>query len=45
MRPTDKSVYLNVFARFSTKSYVVGAQKNRLDETVLLVTQNICLQW
>ena len=25
---------------FSTKTYVVGTQKNRLNETVLLSTQN-----
>ena len=29
-------------AYFSTKTYVVGTQKNRLDETVLLSTQIIC---
>ena len=28
---------------FSTKTYVVGTQKNCLDETVLLSTQNTCL--
>ena len=33
----------NYFSYFSTKTYVVGAQKNRLNETVLLHTQNICL--
>ena len=27
---------------FSTKTYVVGTQKNRLNEMVLLSTQNIC---
>ena len=27
---------------FSTKTYVVGTQKNCLNETVLLSTQNIC---
>ena len=27
---------------FSTKTYVVGTQKNRLNETVLLSTQNMC---
>ena len=32
----------NKFAYFSTKTYVVGTQKNRLDETVLLSTQHIC---
>ena len=30
------------FFYFSTKTYVVGAQKNRLIETVLLNTHNIC---
>ena len=33
----------NYFSYFSTKTYVVGAQKNRLDETVLMSTQNTCL--
>ena len=28
---------------FSIKTYVVGTQKNRLNETVLLSTQNKCL--
>ena len=32
----------NLFSYFSTKTYVVGTQKNRLNETVLLSTQNIC---
>ena len=27
---------------FSTKTYVVGTQKNGLNETVILSTQNIC---
>ena len=30
------------FLYLSTKTYVVGTQKNRLNETVLLSTQNIC---
>ena len=30
---------------FSTKTYVVGTQKNRLNKTVLLSTQNICSNW
>ena len=30
------------FSCFSNKTYVVGTQKNRLNETVLLSTQNIC---
>ena len=33
---------LNQFSYFSTKAYVVGAQKNRLDATVLLSTQSTC---
>ena len=33
----------NYFSYFSTKTYAVGTQKNRLDETVLLSTQNTCL--
>ena len=32
----------NLIFYFSTKTYVVGTQKNRLNETVLLGTQNIC---
>ena len=31
-----------IISYFSTKTYVVGTQKNRLNETVLLITQNIC---
>ena len=30
---------------FSTKTYDVGTQKNRLNETVLLSTQNICIDY
>ena len=30
---------------FSIKTYVVGTQKNRLNETVLFSTHNICLNW
>ena len=30
---------------FSTKTYVVGTQKNHLNKTVLLSTQNICSNW
>ena len=32
----------NYFLYFSTKTYVVGTQKNRLNERVLLSTQNTC---
>ena len=43
-RPLDKlrvcSQTLIYF--FSTKAYVVGTQKNRLNETVLMSTQNTC---
>ena len=35
-RPPDKSVTGKLFSYFSTKTYVVGAQKNCLNETVLL---------
>ena len=35
----------NVLSYFSTKTYVVSALKNRLNETVLLGTHNICLNW
>ena len=31
-----------LFFLFSSKTYVVGTQKNRLNETVLLSTQNAC---
>ena len=34
----------NNFSYFSTKTYVVGAQKNCLNEMVLLSTQNTCLK-
>ena len=39
--PLDKTAY----SYFSTKTYVVGTQKNRLSETVLLSNQNKCLNW
>ena len=32
-----------LFSYFSTKTYVVGTKKNRLNEKVLLDTHNICL--
>ena len=38
-----KSANQNQFSYFSTKPCVVGTQNNRLNETVLLSTQNICL--
>ena len=31
-----------IICYFSTKTYVVGTQKNHLNETVLLSTQNTC---
>ena len=42
IHPPDKSVYLNCFSYFSTKTYVVivvGTQKDRINETLLLKTQ------
>ena len=40
--PLVKSVIKNLFSYFSTKTYVVGTQKNCLNEMVLLSIQNIC---
>ena len=41
--PLVKSAYqIIIFFYFSTKTYVVGTQKNRLNEAVLLSNQNIC---
>ena len=37
---SKESVMKNYFSYFSAKTYVVGTQKNRLNETVLLRTQN-----
>ena len=34
-RTLEKSAFQKYFSYFSTKTYVVGAQKNRLNETVL----------
>ena len=36
------SVKLGIFSYTSVITYVLGAQKNRLNETVLLSTHNIC---
>ena len=45
-KKTDKPLVISVCTKkimfFSTKRYVVGTQKNRLNETVLLSTENIC---
>ena len=38
-----ESKTVNIF--LSVLTYVLGAQKNRLNETVLLSTQNICFGW
>ena len=35
----------NHFCLFLTKTYVVGAQNNRLNETVVMSTQNTCWYW
>ena len=42
-RPLDKGVIIEKII-FSTKTYVVGTQKNSLNETFFLSTQNICLK-
>ena len=42
-RPSDKCVMENDLFYFSTNTYVVGTQKKRLNEKVLLSTQNKCL--
>ena len=45
LRPLVNSVYRKkYFSYFSTKTYVVGSQKNRLNELVLLSPQNICFR-
>ena len=41
IRPLVRSAYSKIFL-IPTETYVVGTQKNRLIETVLLSTQNIC---
>ena len=43
--PQIRCITENYFSYFSTKRYVVCTQKNRLDKTVLLSTQNKCLKW
>ena len=40
-RTLVKSVTKIQFSYFTTKTYVVGTQKNRLNERVLLSTQNL----
>ena len=41
--PQIKVCNRKLFSYFSTKTYVVGTQKNPLNETVLLSTKNKCL--
>ena len=41
VRPLVRVCSKKYFSYFSTKTYVVGTQKNRLNETVLLSTHNI----
>ena len=43
IRPPDKSDLLEIISYFSSKTNVVGTKKKRLIETVLLSTQNTCL--
>ena len=44
IRPLVKSALLTEKwnSYFSTKTYVVGTKKNRLNEKILLSSQNIC---
>ena len=42
IRRLDKSALLKFISYFSTKIYAVDTQRNRLNETVLLSTQNKC---
>ena len=42
-RSLDKSVSKISFSYFITKTYIVGTQKNLLNEMVLSNTQNKCL--
>ena len=39
------SVKLYIFSYLSVLTFVLGAQKNRLNETVLLSTHNIWIGW
>ena len=41
----DKSFIVNYFSYFSTKTYVMGSQKNCLNEARLLSTQNALSEW
>ena len=51
----SKLEYINLYVQnmlrvckkkyFSTKTYIVGTQKNRLNETVLLSTRNVKNDW
>ena len=41
--PRLECVLENYFLNFSSKTYVVGTQKNRLNEVGFLSTQNSCL--
>ena len=43
-RTSVKSVEQKYFSDSPTETYVVGAQKNRLNETVLLSPQNLLLK-
>ena len=43
IRPPDKRAYWKIIFFISHPKHVVGTQKNRLNETVLLSTQNTCL--
>ena len=45
IRTLVKSAYQKFNFLISEPKHVVGSQKNRLNETVLLSTQKICLDW
>ena len=40
-KPLDKGVIKFYFSYFSAKIYVVGTQKDCLNKTALLITQNL----
>ena len=40
-RPLVKSAYKNIFSYFLTKTYVVGTQKNRLNDKTYVQTYGL----
>ena len=41
----QERIFENYFSYFAIKTYVMGTQKNHLNEMVLLSTQNKCSNW